>query len=277
MSGQRFDDASASIGRWSAFLAQIQARHRDVLADAEADARRFVAAVAAGGEVSPLSHQLMAVHARLQDLERKIVDTWHAQVEQAIFDDGLGVADRDRELARGISVQRALEDQREELEPRVFAELSRQRYGHALAAARAVTCAACGAQRAGGVWFRATELTCSCGARLLFEPGDLMRSVTAIGAHSIAQEAAVVEWREMRAAGHRMHDQRPPRSLAAVVDYERAQIAYWRAYLAVRARFEPEIARAPAMEIRSRMEAWYVSHAEFEEAWVAAGRPRLAI
>lgn len=58
------------------------------------------------------------------------------------------------------------------------------------------------------------------------------------------------------------------------VDYERAQIAYWRAYLAVRARFEPEIGRDPGKEIRARMEAWYISHAEYEEAWVAAGRPR---
>jgi hypothetical protein len=266
-----------SIARWDAFLAQIQGRHRDVLAAAEAEARSFIAAVAAGGDVLPLSHQLMAVTARLQDLESKIIDAWHAKVEQAIFDDGLAVADRDREYVKGRTLQRALENLREELEPRVFAELSRQRYGHALAAARAMVCDACGAQRSGGVWFRATELTCGCGARLLFEPGDLMRSVTAIGAHSIAQEAAIVEWRAMRAAGHRMHDLRPPRPLAAVVDYERAQIAYWRAYLAVRARFEPEIARDPTMEIRSRMEAWYVSHAEFEEAWVAAGRPRLAI
>jgi len=268
---------SGALARWDGFLAQIAGRHHEVLVAAEAAAQSFVATVAAGGDVLPLSHQLMAVDSRLSDLERKIIDTWHAQVEQAIFDDGLGVADRDREFAKGRALQHALEDRREELEPRVFAELSRQRYAHALAAARAVVCGQCGVRRTGGVWFRATELTCACGARMLFEPGDLMRSVTAIGAHSIAQEAAVVEWRAMRAAGHRMHEIRPPRPLEAVVDNERAQIAYWRAYLSVRSRFEPEIARDPAMEIRSRMEAWYVSHAEFEEAWVAAGRPRLPI
>jgi|GEM_PF-1135700 len=268
---------SGAIARWDALLAQITGRHHDVRVEAEAAARRFVAEVAAGGDVLPLSHQLMAVSARLQDLERKIIDTWHAQVEQAIFDDGCGVAERDREYAKGLAAQRALDDLREELEPRVFAELSRQRYAHALTAAHAVVCGACGVRRGGGVWFRATELTCGCGARLLFEPGDLMRSVTAIGAHSIAQEAAVVEWRAMRAAGHRLHDLRPPRPLAAVVDYERAQIAYWRAYLAVRGRFEPEVARDPGMELRARMEAWYVSQAEYEPAWVAAGRLRLAI
>jgi hypothetical protein len=71
-----------------------------------------------------------------------------------------------------------------------------------------------------------------------------------------------------------MHAMRPPRPLAPVKAYELAQIAYWRTYLKARAWFEPELARDPAMEIRRRMQQWYESHAEFEEGWVAAGRPR---
>jgi len=84
----------------------------------------------------------------------------------------------------------------------------------------------------------------------------------------------VNEWRAMRATERRAHRIRPPRPLGYVVDIERSQIAYWRAYLAVRSRFEPEMGRDPDMEIRSRMEQWYVAHAEHEQAWVQAGRPK---
>jgi hypothetical protein len=65
--------------------------------------------------------------------------------------------------------------------------------------------------------------------------------------------------------------------LAAIVADEQAQIAYWRAYLTVRSGFEPELGRDLGMEIRSRMEQWYVSHAEYEEEWVRAGRPRTPV
>lgn len=265
---------AGALERWDGFLAQLQRRHHDVVVEAEAAARHVISMIAGGGDSAPLAHQLAGVDARLQELETRITDTWHAQVDQAICDDGHPPALRDRAYARGQEVKRALDDQREELAPRVFAELARQRYAHALLAARAVACGTCGARRDGVIAFRATELVCGCGARVAFEPGELMRSVAAIGAHAIAQEAAVGPWRAMRAAHHRMHDLRPPRPLEPIVAYERSQLAYWRAYLGVRSQLEPELARDPALELRMRMEPWYVSAAEYEPAWVAAGRPR---
>jgi hypothetical protein len=268
----------SAIARWDAFLGQIRNRHASVLADAEATARQYIASIAAAGDPIPLSHQLIAVGSRLQELERKIEDTWHAQVHDAIVAEGVGEAVRDREFDKGRAVKYALDDAREELEPRLLAELARQRYHHALFAARALVCTACGTRRDPPITFRAVELVCaSCGLRLVFEPGELMRSVAAVGTHALAQEATVVEWREMRAAERRMHAIRPPVPLPPIVDYERSQIAYWRHYLGVRAYLEPELARDPALEIRSRMEQWYTSSAEYHPAWVAAGRPRLPV
>lgn len=267
----------SAIARWDAFLATIQARHRDVLAAAEVAARNFIASVAAGGDVTPLSHELMAVANRLQELERKIIDTWHDKVEHAIFDEGHGVDVRDREYWKGKMLDRALEDQRDELEPRIFAELARRRFAHAAGQRAALFCGWCGTRLDPPVAFTTIEVPCRCGQHTPFEPDELMRSVAAVGTHAIAQEAAVHEWRAMRAAERRMHDTRPPHPLDLVVAYERSQIAYWRAYLAVRAELEPTLARDPAMEIRSRMEQWYVYRAEFEEEWVAAGRPRSPI
>jgi hypothetical protein len=267
-----------ALTRWDGFLLQIETRHRQVLGEAEAAARDMIATLATGGDPAPLSHQLMAVDNRLMDLETKITDTWHAQAEQAVFDSGGNVADRDRAYARGEALRHALSDNREELDSRLLAELARQRFRHALTTLPALACGWCGGRYQPPLAFRAVEIPCpACGNRIPFEPGPLMRSVGAIGTHAVAQETVNAEWRAMRTAERRLHAIRPPRPLEPVVAYEAAQITYWRAYLAVRSHFEPELARDPGLEIRSRMEQWYVANAEFEEAWVRAGRPRLAV
>jgi len=263
-----------AIDRWRGFLGQIEGRHREVRAEGEASGRQFVMSIAAGGDPLPLSHQLMALKSRLQDLESKIEDTWHAKVSDAFSDEGIPDEVRDREFYVGRDLKHSLDDLREEIEPRLFAELARQRYQHALAQAREVHCQACGRRREAPITFRIVELACSCGARTLFDPGELMLSVAGIGSHAIAQEASVQQWRAMRAAEYRKNRYRPPAPLEAVIDVERSQIAYWHAYLQVRSQFEPEMGRDLTMEIRSRMEDFYVRHAEYEPAWVQAGRPR---
>jgi hypothetical protein len=101
-----------------------------------------------------------------------------------------------------------------------------------------------------------------------------MRSAGAIGTHPISQEAASVEWRAMLLADRRAKGVRSPCPLPLLQAYEAAQIAYWRRYLATRAWFEPELGRDPEMEVRKRGGRGYVTSAEHEEAWRAAGRPR---
>jgi len=223
----------SALARWDAFLAQIEGRAASVRQEAETAARTFIQTVARGGDHQPLSNQLMAVRSRLQELETMITDTWHAKVEDAITGEGNSTSVRDQAFAKGDALRHKLDDLREEMEPRIMADLARQRYANGLG-----------------------------------------ESVAALAAHAVAQEAAVHEWRAMRAAERALHAMRPPRTLAIVQAYEAAQITYWRKYISVRAEYEPILARDPAMEIRSRMEQWYVYTAEFEEAWVAAGRPR---
>jgi hypothetical protein len=266
----------SALARWAAFLAQVEGRHAQVITEAEAAGRQFIASVAAGGDYQPLSHQLMAVRNRLQDLETMIIDTWNAKVDDAVIAEA--PAERERERAKGEAVKRALDDRREELEPRLLAELARQRFAVASNQPRPVTCPGCRVTHEAPFSYRALELACpACGGKMIFQPSELLASVGAIGAHAVAQETVAPVWRAMRAAEHRMRDQRPPHDLALVVDVERTQIAYWRAYLAERARFEPELGRDPAYEIRARMEQWYVQVAEYEERWVQAGRPRSPI
>lgn len=264
----------SALVRWDAFLAQIKGRHDQVRAEAEAAGRQFIASVAGGGDYLPMSHQLMAVNNRLQDLEQSIIATWHAKVDDAVMAEGNTQEARAGAYDKGQALQWSLDDEREELEIRLMAELARQRFAHAVAFNRAVTCRACGATSAPPISFRAIELACGCGARTPFEPGELMRSVAGVGTHALSQESVVREWRAMRAAERALHRVRPPRPLGVVQAVEASQITYWRSYLALRSRFEPEMGRDPDLEIRARMDQWYRSGAEFEEAWVAAGRPR---
>jgi hypothetical protein len=266
----------SALARWDGFLAQIEGRHKDVIAEAEAAARAAIAELAAGGDHLPLAHQLSAIDARLRDLETKIADTWHAKVEDAIFADGHSPEVRDQQFQRGDDLKDRLDEAREELPIRVLAELARQRHQRARAAHGPVPCAHCGAPLDAPFSFRALELPCgACKGRItLWQPPELMLSVGAIGTHPISQEAAQKEWRAMRAAERAKNAHRSPTPLAALKAYEQAQIAYWRVYLKARAWFEPELARDPKMEIEKRMEQWYVYSAEHEQRWVEAGRPR---
>jgi len=257
----------SALRRWDAFLAQIEGRHREVRTEAFAAALHSVSGLAAGGDHLPLSHQLSAVDNRLHDLERKIIDTWHEKVDDAICAEGHGERVRDAARDKGLALQHALDDERQELSIRVMADLARQRYKNAVAQHRPPACSGCRAPLATPVSFRALELRCRCGVVTVWQPSELMVSVAGIGTHPMSQEAATVEWRAMRAAERALETLRPPHALAAVKTYEKAQIAYWRAYLKARAWFEPELARDPAMEIRRRMQPWYESHAELAPMW----------
>lgn len=268
----------SSLLRWSSFLGQLQDRARQVRDDASRTARALIEELAGSHDSAPLSRLWSAAESRLQELETRVDETWHDKVEAAIEAEGLGVAERDHAYVLGLRMRRELEDARDELGIALFAELARRRHAWATAAPRTAPCRRCGHGLDVPHHFDAVTLVCAaCGATTSVEPSDAMRAVAAVAAHALAQEAALTEWRAMRAAERRIHDTRPPRPLELIVAHEQAQIAYWRRYLATRAWFEPVLARDPALEVRSRMEAWYRSVAEYEEAWVRAGRPRAAI
>lgn len=264
----------SALVRWDGFLTQIETRARAVRDEALASGRAFIATVAHGGDYLPLSHQLGAIKHRLQELETKITDVWHAQVDDAIMDEGNDVAVRDAAREKGDALRNALDEAREELEIQLMAELARARFDAASGNQRPVVCA-CGATYPPPPGFRIVEQPCpACGHLLRYEPDELLRSAGAIGTHPISQQAAHAEWLAMRAAERAMHRHRSPTPLHALQAYEAAQIAYWRKYVVARAYFEPELGRDPVMEVRKRMEQWYKFSAENEREWVAAGSPR---
>jgi hypothetical protein len=141
----------------------------------------------------------------------------------------------------GEDLWHSLEDKREVVGQRVFADAARRLHEMAEAA---------GADR------------------------DLrLRLAIAFGAHAVASCAAESEWLAMRATERAVRAVRPPCSIALLKEWERTQIAYWTVYVRARAKFEPAMSNI-ALEVSSRMEAWYHYTAEHEQEWVRAGRPR---
>lgn len=259
-------------GRWTGFLRQIAQRHDEVSREAGACATDALAQT--GFDPTPIGTAWGAIDMRLADLERKIDETWGAQVERAFEAEGADRAAIDAAREEGLRLRHELEDRRESLRSTIFADIARRTYARALAERTDRACPRCGAGLDLPITFRALQVSCAhCGALATFEPGTLMRSVVAWGAHSLASEAAHGQWLAMRAAERAARAVRPPVPLALLKAYERAQIAYWTAYVTARAQLEPEM-RDVGLEVRSRMDAWYRFSAEHEPEWVRAGRPR---
>jgi hypothetical protein len=254
-------------------LSQIEGRHRGVRDEAWASAQAIIGGMTSG-DAAPLSRAWSATESRLQELEKMIIDTWHGKVDAVFAEENASGERRSEAYGQGDALKVTLENEREKLQQRIYAELARQLFARALADRRDKFCSACGAALALPVCFRAVEVRCSCGQTALFEPGELMRAVEAVGTHALSQNEAWAEWLAMREADRRARQMRPPVSLQLLKAYERAQIAYWRRYFAARALMEPEVARDPASFVRSRMAQWYQYSAQHEEEWKRAGDPR---
>jgi hypothetical protein len=259
--------------RWQAFLSQIEGRHRGVRDEAWSSAQAMIGGIT-DGDAAALSRAWSAAESRLQELEKMIIDTWHAKVDAAFAEENVDQQTRMDAYGRGDALKFTVENEREKLQQRIYAELARQLFARALADRRDKFCSACGAALALPVCFRAVEVRCSCGQTAMFEPGGVMRAVEAVGTHALSQNEAWAEWLAMREADRRARQVRPPVPLQLLKAYERAQIAYWRRYFAARALMEPEVARDPASFVRSRMDPWYRYSAQHEEEWKRAGDPR---
>lgn len=261
-----------AVERWQSFLKQIEERHKLVRDEAVAGARE--AFPEGGYDPTPISIAWAGVNDCLLELERRIIDTWHEKVEDVFEAEGYKRPELDVERRKGEVLAYELENARQSAEMHLLAGLAREIHQRALATQKERQCPTCGATLDVPLSYRAVNLRCAhCSSVSTFEPGMLARSAVAFGAHPIAWVTSEREWHLMRQAERRVHDQRPPVPLALLKDYERAQITYWFSYFKTKSQFEPEL-HDVAREVRARMAWWYDSHAEHEEEWLAAGRPR---
>jgi hypothetical protein len=260
--------------RWDAFLQQIEARAKQAREEGAAEVRAASASLA-GADAAAVSQVWSKHESRLQELERRIQDTWDEKVEAAFEAEDADGETRMAALEKGRLLMFQLEIAREELEPQLNAELAHLLFKRALESKRAGFCTACGQARVVPITFRQIEVRCpSCGDTSMFEPGELLRGAAAVGAHSLAQVSAHAEWIGMKLAERAVRQMRPPVSLALLKAWEQAQILYWFKYVMARGQIEPEMLRDPPKEVRDRMHQWYQYTAEHEQEWVRAGRPR---
>jgi len=203
------------------------------IADRHGQVCAEAAAAAIGADPQPIANAWMAQETRLKDLETKIIETWNEKVDAAFEAENTGPDARAAARRKGEDLKFSLENTREDTH-------------HA-------------------IWVAT--------AQRMQQAGAAHANVIAFGAHAFASQRARNAWLAMRNAERAMRDARSPTPLALLKQYERAQIAYWRSYVAARAELEPAM-RDVAHEVRSRMEGWYMYSAEGEVEWRNAGRPR---
>jgi hypothetical protein len=90
--------------------------------------------------------------------------------------------------------------------------------------------------------------------------------------HPLCEEAAWQAWLALRQTESAWRAARPV-TIHHLKAWERAQIAYWHAYLSARVRLLPDTAQAFDADLRGKMRAFY-EQMERERAWIDAGRPR---
>ncbi len=259
--------------RWESFLAQIRDRHAAIIVDCDAALVPILQQLVAGGDTSVISRQLSLTDARMCELEDRIEATFNDKVEGAFESEGASVAVCNAEGLKGRRLRWHLGFARNLHEPMVLDRLVRMQYAHAQATQAPLVCAHCRNVMPLPLVGRTMPIRCACGGTTEYVPSALMKMASASGADAVAKVAAQAEWRQMVEAQNMRHELRPPYSLEVIMHIERTQIAYYRAYWTMRGQFEPE-RNDVAREIKAIMEPWYVTYAEFEPAWVAAGRPR---
>ena len=259
--------------RWAGFLAQIRDRHAAIIVECDTAFVPILQQLTVGGDTAVISRQLSMTNARLRELEDRIEATFNDKVDAVFESDGASPATRTAAQVQGRRQRMQLELARDQHEPTVLDRLVRMQYAHAQATQAPLVCAHCRNVMPLPLVGRTMPIRCACGGTTEYVPSALMKMTSASGADAVAKVAAQPEWRQMVEAQYMRNELRPPYSLEVIMHIERTQIAYYRAYWTMRGQFEPERSDVPR-EIKAIMEPWYVTSAEFEPAWVAAGRPR---
>jgi hypothetical protein len=259
------------IARWDGFLAKIKDRFAQIMDES----RQGCAALLqhTGGDPTAMSNAWTGMRSRALDLQAKIDDTFSAQVEPAFEDADAPGAITDRERDKGRALRHWMERECERTEVEIFAAAGRELLGRGRAEqGDGFSCTQCGGRLPLPESFQAVDVKCPyCGTLVTYEPGSRLRLAAGF-THYLARAETWDGWIAWQDAERRLHDQREPR-IEHFKALERAQVEYWRAYLAAQARWLPD--RLPALEadLRGKMRQWYDS-VHHEKAWIAAGRPR---
>lgn len=263
--------SAAVVARWDAFLAQIHERFRGVMQEAREGCPALLEQ--ANFDPLPMGNAWSAIEMRAKQLETKIEETWSGQVERAFDESGAPPQVIAQERWKGDALRTAIEVERERTRIKIYADAGRRFYERATSeGGRTFPCSRCGAPIEVPFTFRALNLPCThCTTVNGFEPGTNMR-MGEICVHPLCEEASWDRWLAMHRAEATWRTTRDT-TIEILKTWERAQLAFWHAYLSARIRFLPDTAKDFDKDLRGRMAHFY-DRMEREGPWIRAGRPR---
>jgi hypothetical protein len=259
------------IARWDGYLAQVRERFAQIMREAEEGCPQLLEQ--ANFDPLPMGNAWSAIEMRAKQLEVKIEETWSGQVERTFEQAGATSEAIAHERVKGELLRDQLEVERERIRIAIWANAGRAFFQRAVASlGRPFACVRCGAPLQVPFTFRALNVPCPhCRTVNGFEPGTAMR-MGEICVHPLCEEAAWREWLAMHQAENAWRAARPV-TIHQLKAWERAQIAYWRAYLTARIHFLPDTAPAFDADLQGKMRAFY-EQMDREGPWIEAGRPR---
>lgn len=239
--------AQAIAGRWEAFLGKVRQRMDEVVAEAEQGLDDIIATEVI--DPGPVAQAIQAVRARVFGLQKKIDESWEKlepEMEAVIdaTDDREGDALRALRwecVRRGHAARDEMDERYETLRIRKEAKAARALYAIVeKEVAERRKCQACGAEFAVGAVREPMSVPCPyCKAVNTVRPGLATSMFYAGGkCHSLAEEAALEMWMEMRRAEKRFQRLRHPTDNDRA-HFDGATAAYWRAYCEAYATFDP--------------------------------------
>ncbi len=242
---------NAVVARWDGFLMQVQGRFATIMREAQEGCPLLLAQ--ADFDPVPMGNAWGAMEMRARQLDTKIEETWSGQVEGAFERAGATPDALAYERAKGDAMRAHLDVERERTRIGIFADAGRAFFERArVEIGRGFACQRCGAPLEVPFTFRALNVTCPhCTTVNGFEPGTRMRmGETYI--HQLCEEAAWAEWVTMRQAESVWRRSRGA-SKELLKVWERAKLAFWRAYLTARIRLLPDTAGAFEADLAGRM------------------------
>ena len=261
---------AALDARWDSFLTKIRERFDVLMRESVAGCAALLAQT--GGDTVPVSNAWTGMRMRALALGSKVSETWSDSV-QDMFHDAEAYDAADRAWARGEALIDAMEIEIERTETAIFADAIRSLLAMAAAEQAALRCSQCGAELVAAVYLQSVDLPCKhCGALVTVEPGPRARMAVALS-HHVWRQACWDQWLALHHAQNAVRNARTA-TLAQLQAWESAEIEYWTAWLAERAKLMPETTATLDKELRQRMHQFYELNVAREKAWIDGGRPR---
>jgi len=253
--------------RWEGFLSKIVERQREILAEAEEGIGALIAAHPE--DPVPLGNALSGLRFRMEELYKKLDDTWEGQVSAKFAEVSNAFEERGRD--RGEDVKQTLTAEYEALAVRLSADFYRNLAPRAAAAReKPAPCMMCGAPLPLPTRSEAVSITCPyCSAVNQVMP-DRAASLYLGAGHALAEEAALplrhaVQRFRVEAHRRRRASNWSPEPVDSLDHWVQLERAYWEKYAAVKAQV---LGVAPDRDlIESRMRQFMEYTVMQDQSW----------